>query len=95
MVLLHSLFFQVLALVVFFFCGCVSADTLKTVGAYTCTGYDESIINVQNFTFVFDRNTSTVTYHVQGTSTQNVSVIGKYLSLSLTVFTLCFFFFFF
>ncbi|VVT47039.1 uncharacterized protein SAPINGB_P001513 [Magnusiomyces paraingens] len=54
----------------------VSADTLKTVGAYPCSENDSSIIHVSNFTFIFDRYTNNVTYYVEGTSTETVSIIA-------------------
>lgn len=64
----------------------VNADTLKTVGAYACVGSDSSIINVSNFTFVFDKASNNVTYFVEGYSQEQVSVIGMFFLLFFSIF---------
>lgn len=56
------------------------AATLKTVGAYPCAGSGESLIQVTNFTFMFDKDSNNVTYHVEGFSPRRISVIGKFSS---------------
>lgn len=62
---------------IFLFCGVTFADTLKTEGAYACTGFGDSLVQVSNFTFIFDRATNNVTYYVEGISKEEVSIIGK------------------
>lgn len=57
------------------------AATLKTVGAYPCSGSGESLIQVTNFTFTFDKDSNNVTYYAEGYSPRQISVIGKFSSL--------------
>lgn len=66
----------ILLLLLALFVPAISADTLKTVGAYPCSAGDQGIITVSDFTFVFDRASNNVTYNVEGNSAATVPIIG-------------------
>lgn len=53
------------------------AGELSTTGAYSCLGYDNSAIEVTNFTFSYIEGDNSVNYTVDAISDAQVNVTGE------------------